>query len=66
MDETGTLTEGRPRVTALVSAAGVDDRELLRLTGAVERQSQHPLAEAVVRRAQEKEIELPEGVRWRV
>ena len=61
MDKTGTLTEGRPRVTAVVPAGGVEERELLRLAAAVERQSQHPLAEAVVRRAEEEGVELPEA-----
>ena len=61
MDKTGTLTEGRPRVTALVPAAGVAESDLLRLAAAVERQSQHPLADAVVRHAEEAGIELPDA-----
>ena len=61
LDKTGTLTEGRPRVTDVVPSAGVDERELLRLAAAVERQSQHPLAEAVVRRAEEAGIGVPEA-----
>ncbi len=51
MDKTGTLTKGEPEVTDLVCADGTDERELLRLAAAVERNSEHPLAEAVVRRA---------------
>jgi len=51
MDKTGTLTKGEPEVTDLVTADGVDQDELLRLVAAVERSSEHPLAEAIVRRA---------------
>lgn len=61
MDKTGTLTEGRPRVTHLMPAAGVTENELLRVAASVERQSQHPLADAVVRRAEEAQIDLPEA-----
>ncbi|HEX6676600.1 MAG TPA: heavy metal translocating P-type ATPase [Actinomycetes bacterium] len=52
MDKTGTLTKGEPEVTGIVPADGVDEAELLRLVAAVERASEHPLAEAVVRRAE--------------
>jgi Cu2+-exporting ATPase len=51
MDKTGTLTKGEPEVTDLVTADGVSQVELLRLVSAVERSSEHPLAEAIVRRA---------------
>ena len=50
LDKTGTLTIGQPEVTDLVTATGVRDDELLQVSAAVERQSQHPLAQAVVRR----------------
>jgi P-type Cu2+ transporter len=50
MDKTGTLTKGQPEVTDVV-ADGLNDRELLALAAAVERESEHPLAQAVVRRA---------------
>ncbi len=52
LDKTGTLTTGRPEVTALAPAPDVTVEELLRVAAAVERQSQHPLAAAVVRRAE--------------
>jgi P-type Cu2+ transporter len=51
MDKTGTLTKGEPEVTDSVPADGVAEGELLRLVAAVERNSEHPLAEAIVRRA---------------
>ncbi|MEU2110759.1 heavy metal translocating P-type ATPase [Streptomyces sp. NPDC019507] len=51
MDKTGTLTKGEPEVTEAVTAPGADEREVLRLVAAVERESEHPLAEAVVRYA---------------
>ena len=52
MDKTGTLTKGEPEVTDLVVADGIDETELLALTAAVERESEHPLARAVVRYAE--------------
>jgi Cu2+-exporting ATPase len=51
MDKTGTLTKGEPEVTDLVTD-GLDEPALLRLVAAVERESEHPLAEAIVRRAE--------------
>lgn len=51
LDKTGTLTVGQPEVTDVVPAAGVTEAELLQVAAAVERQSQHPLAQAVARRA---------------
>ena len=51
MDKTGTLTKGEPEVTDVVVAGGLLEREVLRLAAAVERESEHPLAEAVVTRA---------------
>jgi Cu2+-exporting ATPase len=60
MDKTGTLTKGEPEVTDLVTADGVDQAELLRLVAAVERNSEHPLAEAIVRRADQDGVaEIP-------
>jgi P-type Cu2+ transporter len=53
MDKTGTLTKGEPEVTEVVTADGVSEAELLRLVAAVERESEHPLAEAIVRRAEQ-------------
>ena len=53
-DKTGTLTEGRPRVTNVVTADGIDETELWRVAIAVERRTDHPLAQAVVRDGAER------------
>ncbi len=58
VDKTGTLTEGKPAVTALVPAPGFDEAELLRLAASVERSSEHPLAAAIVAAAQARKISL--------
>jgi P-type Cu+ transporter len=58
LDKTGTITEGRPTVTDLFAAEGFDERELLRLAASIERASEHPLGEAIVRRALEQGIEF--------
>jgi len=55
MDKTGTLTKGEPEVTDVV-AEGLSEAEVLRLVAAVERESEHPLAEAVVRYADERGV----------
>ncbi len=59
VDKTGTLTEGRPAVTAIVPADGFTEDEVLRLAAAVEKPSEHPLAEAVVREAEARSIVIP-------
>ncbi len=59
LDKTGTLTRGEPEVIEIATADGVDERGLLRLVAAVERESEHPLAEAIVRATQERGIEVP-------
>jgi P-type Cu+ transporter len=58
LDKTGTLTVGRPGVTDIVAAEGFDETELLRLAASIERASEHPLGEAIVRRAEERGIEF--------
>jgi Cd2+/Zn2+-exporting ATPase len=60
-DKTGTLTVGRPEVTEVALASDVDQDELLKIAAAVERRSQHPLAQAVVRRAEVEKLGLPEA-----
>jgi P-type Cu+ transporter len=59
LDKTGTLTEGKPRVTERVLVADLGDGELLGLAAALERKSAHPLAEAVVSAAGDRGLDLP-------
>jgi P-type Cu+ transporter len=61
VDKTGTLTEGKPKVTALIPAEGVDEADLLRLAASLERASEHPLAAAIVAAAKERGIDLLEA-----
>jgi Cu+-exporting ATPase len=58
VDKTGTLTEGRPSVVDVLPSAPFDENELLRLAASVERVSEHPLAEAVVRHASTRGVPL--------
>jgi len=60
VDKTGTLTEGKPRVTAVVPAAGFTEDDLLKLAASLERSSEHPLAAAVMGAAKEKNIAADE------
>jgi Cu+-exporting ATPase len=62
-DKTGTLTRGKPDVTDIITF-GIGENELLKLAASVEKNSQHPLAEAIVRRAHEKGIELVESTEF--
>jgi Cu+-exporting ATPase len=59
IDKTGTLTQGKPRLEAVVAAEGFDKNELLRLAAALEQASEHPLAAAVVEAAANQPGELP-------
>ncbi len=56
VDKTGTLTEGRPQVVAVIAAPGFDDAALLRIAATLERASEHPLAAAILTRAKERGI----------
>jgi P-type Cu+ transporter len=58
VDKTGTLTEGKPSVTSMVTVDGIDEVELLRLAASVEQSSEHPLAAAIVKFARERKVEL--------
>jgi Cu+-exporting ATPase len=58
VDKTGTLTEGKPKVVAVVPVQGFDEPEVLRFAASVEKASEHPLALAVVAAAQERKLDL--------
>ena len=62
LDKTGTLTEGRPSVTAMVIAKGFDETDVLRLSASLERGSEHPLADAIVQAAKDRHLPLSEAV----
>jgi Cu+-exporting ATPase len=58
VDKTGTLTEGKPKLVALVAAVGQAEAELVRLSASLERASEHPLGQAVVAGAEERRLPL--------
>ncbi|HXI06606.1 MAG: heavy metal translocating P-type ATPase [Bradyrhizobium sp.] len=58
VDKTGTLTEGKPDVVAIVPGSGFEESEILRLAASVEQASEHPLADAIVRKAKERTLTL--------
>jgi Cu+-exporting ATPase len=60
VDKTGTLTEGKPKLTDVVALESVDERELLKLAASLEKGSEHPLATAIIAGAEERKIELVE------
>ncbi|OYW87171.1 MAG: haloacid dehalogenase, partial [Sphingobium sp. 32-64-5] len=59
VDKTGTLTEGKPAVTRIIAADGIEETELLRIAASVERASEHPLALAIVNAAMDRNIDIP-------
>ena len=61
VDKTGTLTAGKPELTAIDALAGQDEDEFLALVAAVESASEHPLAEAIVRAAQDRSLTIPKA-----
>jgi len=58
VDKTGTLTEGKPKLVSVVAIDGFHEHDALRLAASLERASEHPLAEAIVRGAEEREVSL--------
>lgn len=61
VDKTGTLTEGKPKLVAVLPEEGHDEAEVLRLAASLERGSEHPLAEAIVRGAEERDVEMADA-----
>lgn len=58
VDKTGTLTEGKPRLTAVIPLNGIGETDLLRLSASLEQASEHPLASAIVAGARERKLQL--------
>ncbi|WP_170844786.1 copper-translocating P-type ATPase [Aliiruegeria lutimaris] len=61
VDKTGTLTEGKPRLVGIYPEERHDETELLRLAASLERGSEHPLAEAIVRGAEDRDVDLADA-----
>jgi Cd2+/Zn2+-exporting ATPase len=59
VDKTGTITEGRPRVACVVPVNSTDEIEIVRIAAAIDTHSDHPLAQAVVKHAQERSLDFP-------
>jgi Cu+-exporting ATPase len=59
VDKTGTLTEGKPQVTKLVTANGLSEADLMRFAGGIEKGSEHPLAHAILEKAKVMDLKLP-------
>jgi Cu+-exporting ATPase len=64
VDKTGTLTEGKPRLVAVVAAPGFDEAQVLALAAGLERGSEHPLAAAIVRGAEDRGLALARAVEF--
>ena len=64
VDKTGTLTEGKPKLVAILPQPGKDEEEVLRVAASLERGSEHPLAEAIVNGAEERGIALVEATEF--
>lgn len=58
LDKTGTITEGKPKVTDIILCDGVSEKELLTIAASIEKSSEHPLADAIVEKALENKIDL--------
>lgn len=64
-DKTGTLTKGQPEVTDIVGAGETDEKEIMTIAGSLEKLSEHPLAEAIVKYAEEEAIPLNDVIDFR-
>ena len=62
LDKTGTLTEGKPKITDVISAGDFSEEEVLRLESAVEIKSGHPLSKAILEEAKRRNIAIPENI----
>ncbi|HEY0050602.1 MAG TPA: heavy metal translocating P-type ATPase [Pyrinomonadaceae bacterium] len=58
VDKTGTLTEGKPRLQKVIALSGFDENEILKFAASLEKSSEHPLAEAIIKGAEERNVEF--------
>jgi len=65
IDKTGTLTEGKPKLAAVVTLSGITEERLLSLAAGIEQMSEHPLASAIVKAAQQRDISVPQAQHFR-
>src|SRR6478735_2032936 len=65
LDKTGTLTEGKPRLTSILATSGISQVDLLLLVAAIEKLSEHPLAASIVSEAEQRRLKLPEVKNFR-
>jgi Cd2+/Zn2+-exporting ATPase len=65
LDKTGTITEGRPRVTRVLPINSSDEADIIRIAAAIDTHSDHPLAQAVVKYAQERAVNFPRSENYR-
>lgn len=64
LDKTGTLTQGKPKITQIVCTEGWQENDLLMFAAAVEKNSEHPIARAILEEAQEKKLRIPEAEKF--
>jgi Cu+-exporting ATPase len=64
LDKTGTLTEGKPRLTSILAIGGISQLDLLLLVAAVEKLSEHPVAAAIVKEAEQRRLTIPSGEKF--
>jgi Cu+-exporting ATPase len=60
LDKTGTLTEGKPRMTSMAAIGGISQVDLMLLVAAVEKSSEHPVAAAIVKEAEQRRLKIPQ------
>ena len=58
LDKTGTITEGKPEITDIVTSEGISEQHLLEIAASIEKPSEHPLADAILERADEMNIKV--------
>ncbi|MBO4699470.1 heavy metal translocating P-type ATPase [bacterium] len=66
LDKTGTITSGEPKVTDILPASGITEEELLKKASSLEKKSEHPLAKAIVKKAEEMNLEAFETTDFRI